>query len=251
MNDAWENAVFIKTQSPTWYDLFECKQCKTSGKGADCCQLKWLNKEGKNASKDPSEQAMNSILPTVGDIAKGVTKSLTWCTHHGCLNDATGKCNKQCESNKIYMAHSPAHGAMLIAGACKRPASTKKDKEFYKEHRCCSIQDSQGNTDSRTKCCYEMYQSGEGPNIQHQLEMNIASVTRDAMNPAFEAAKAEIEAGSSSEEIAKAVLGEYEKANEQFTLSRRNAVLEDKTITNRTLLKVDWFIQIIIEVSIM
>ena len=29
------------------------------------------------------------------------------------------------------MAHSPVHGAMLIAGACKRPASTKTDKEFY------------------------------------------------------------------------------------------------------------------------
>ena len=79
------------------------------------------------------------------------------------------------------------------------------------------------------KCCYEKYQSGEGPNIQHHLEMNIASVTRDAMNPAFEAAKAEIEAGSSSEEIAKAVLGEYQKANEKFTLSLRNAVLEEKT----------------------
>ena len=76
-----------------------------------------------------------------------------------------------------------------------------------------------------------MYQSGdrEGPNIKHHLEMNIASVIRDAMNPAFEAAKAKIEAGSSSEEIAKAVLGEYAKANEQFTLSRRNAVLEQKT----------------------
>ena len=76
-----------------------------------------------------------------------------------------------------------------------------------------------------------MYQSGdrEGPNIKHHLEMNIASVIRDAMNPAFEAAKAKIEAGSSSEEIAKAILGEYEKANEQFTLSRRNKVLEEKT----------------------
>ena len=74
-----------------------------------------------------------------------------------------------------------------------------------------------------------MYQSGKGLNIQHHLQMNIASVIRDAMNPAFEAAKAEIEAGSSSEEIAKAVLGEYKKANEQFTLSRRNAVLEVKT----------------------
>ena len=49
------------------------------------------------------------------------------------------------------------------------------------------------------------------------------------MNPAFETAKAEIEAGSSSEEIAKAVLGEYQKANEKFTLSLRNAVLEEKT----------------------
>ena len=133
------------------------------------------------------------------------------------------------------MAHSPAHGAMLIAGVCKRPhiprqEKAKSEKEFYKEYRCCSKQDRDGNVvDSTVKCCYEKYQSGEGPNIQHQLEMNIASVTRDAMNPAFEAAKAEIEAGSSSEEIAKAVLGEYQKANEKFTLSLRNAVLEEKT----------------------
>jgi len=134
-------------------------------KGADCCHMHWLNKEGKNASKDPSERAMNSILPKVGDIAEVVTKSLTWCTHHGCLNNATGKCNKQCESNKIYMAHSPAHGAMLIAGACKRPASTKMDKGFYKEYRCCSKQDSNGNVVSTEKCCYEMYPSGKGENI--------------------------------------------------------------------------------------
>jgi len=123
---------------------------------------------------------------------------------------------------------------MLIAGACKRPdipwqEKANSEKEFYKEHRCCSIQDSRGNDDSSKKCCYEMYQSGEGPNIQHHLEMNIASVTRDAMNPAFEAARAEIEAGSSSEEIAKAVLGEYQKANEKFTLNLKNAVLEKKT----------------------
>jgi len=122
MQDAKENATYIMTQRPDWYNRFECKQCKKNGERADCCYLKWQNKEGKNASKDQSEQAMNSILPTVGDIAKGVTKSLTWCTHHGRLNEYTGKCNKQCASNKIYnKAHSPAHGAMLIAGACKRP----------------------------------------------------------------------------------------------------------------------------------
>ena len=88
LEDAKNNAAFIKTQSPTWYDRFECKQCNKSGKGADCCHMHWLNKEGKNASKDPSERAMNSILPTVGDIAERVTKSLAWCTHHGCLNNA-------------------------------------------------------------------------------------------------------------------------------------------------------------------
>jgi len=218
LEDAYDNAVFVKKQSPAWYDRFECKQCKQSEKGADCCYLKWQNKEGKNASKDPSERAMNSILPTVGDIAKGVTNSLTWCTHHGCLNGYTGKCNKQCASNKIYMAQSPAHGAMLIAGACKRPGTSwspemtrsetelyhqekaNSEKEFYKEYRCCSKQDSRGNDDSSKKCCYELYQSGKGLNIQHHLETSIASVTRDAMNPAFEAAKAAIEAGSNSEE---------------------------------------------------
>ena len=210
------------------------KQCNKSGKGADCCHMHWLNKEGKNASKDTSELAMNSILPTVGDIAKGVTKSLTRCTHHGCLNNATGKCNKQCESNKIYMAHSPVHGAMLIAGACERPdiprqEKANSEKEFYKEYRCCSKQDSNGNVVSTEKCCYEMYQNGKGENIKNHFERNTASVIRDAMKPAIEAAKAEIEAGSSSEEIAKAVLGEYQKANEKFTLSLRNAVLEEKT----------------------
>ena len=133
------------------------------------------------------------------------------------------------------MAHSPVHGAMLIAGACERPdiprqEKANSEKEFYKEYRCCSKQDRDGNVvDSTVKCCYEMYQSGEGPNIQHHHEMNTASVIRDAMKPAIEAAKAEIEAGSSSEVIAKAILGEYEKANEPPILSRRNAVLEEKT----------------------
>ena len=93
LEDAKNNADFVKKQSPAWYDRFECKQCKQSEKGADCCYLKWMNKEGKNAGKGPSKQAVDSILPTVRDIAKGVTASLTWCTHHGCLNEATGKCN--------------------------------------------------------------------------------------------------------------------------------------------------------------
>ena len=133
----------------------------------------------------------------------------------------------------------------MIAGERKHPAiiasektdserqvyykeKAKAEKEFYKEYRCCSIQDCNRRDDSTKKCCYELYQSGEGSNVKHHLEMNTASVIRDAMKPAFEAAKASIEAGSSSEEIAKAVLAEYEKANEQFTLSVRNAVLEEK-----------------------
>jgi len=32
LEDAKNNAVFIKQQSPTWYERFECKQCKKSGK---------------------------------------------------------------------------------------------------------------------------------------------------------------------------------------------------------------------------
>ena len=68
--------------NPDWYDRFKCLQCEKSGRETDCCQLRWRKKEGKNAGKDPSERAMNSILPTVGQIAKGVAESLTWCTVH-------------------------------------------------------------------------------------------------------------------------------------------------------------------------
>ena len=91
--------------------------------------------------------------------------------------------------------------------SCEHPGipwqeKANSEKEFDKEYRCFSKQDCNGKDDSTKTCCYELYQSGEGPNIQHHLEMNIASVIRDAMNPAFEAAaKAEIDAGSRSEEI--------------------------------------------------
>ena len=121
----------------------------------------------------------------------------------------------------MYQKHSPAHGAMLIAGECKRRSylemtvserqvymkeKANSEKELFMEYRCCSKQDCNGKDDSKGKCCYELYQSGEGKHIQHHLEMNTATVIRDAMKPAFEAAKASIKAGSSSEEIAKAVL---------------------------------------------
>jgi len=217
LTDAYDNALRLKKRNPAWYDQFKCLQCEKSGKETDCCQLQWLNNKGKNACKDPTEQAMISILPTVGHIAKTVAESLTWCPYHGCLNNA-GKCTRQCESNKEYQKHSPVHGAMLIAGAYKRPdipwtlhrlqEKAISVKEFYKEHRCCSIQDCNGKDDAYKKCCYELYQSGEGPNEEHHLAMNTASVIRDAVNPAFEAAKAAIEAGSSSEEITNAVLEE-------------------------------------------
>ena len=37
LEDAKNNADFVKKQSPAWSDRFECKQCKQSEKGADCC----------------------------------------------------------------------------------------------------------------------------------------------------------------------------------------------------------------------
>ena len=79
------------------------------------------------------------------------------------------------------------------------------------------------------KCCYEEFQDGEGKNALHHLQRNIAKVTREAAYPAYVAAKDAIEASLSSEEIANAVVGEYEKACADFALMLNNAILEERT----------------------
>ena len=78
-------------------------------------------------------------------------------------------------------------------------------------------------------CCYEEFQDGEGKNALHHLQRNIAKVTLEAAYPAYVAAKDAIEASLSSEEIANAVVGEYEKACADFTLKLNNAILEERT----------------------
>ena len=55
-------------------------------------------------------------------------------------------------------------------------------------------------------------------NALHHLQRNIAKVTREAAYPAYVAAKDAIEASLSSEEIANAVAGEYEKAMRKLVL---------------------------------
>ena len=106
----------------------------------------------------------------------------------------------------------------------------RSQKPASKERKCCcnmyshtDIQRNQG------KCCYEEFQDGEGKNALHHLQRNIAKVTREAAYPAYVAAKDAIEASLSSEEIANAVVGEYEKACADFTLKLNNAILEERT----------------------
>ena len=225
--DAEENASFVLEQDPAWYLKLDCKGCNKKGKNTTCCFLDFMNKQGKYANISLSEAAVNSITPVVSDIAMVVTQSLTFCKYHRCVKDATGMCNKHCESNLIYMAQSPAEGASLMTAGVVRPRS---QKPASKERKCCcnmyshtDIQRNQG------KCCYEEFQDGEGKNALHHLQRNIAKVTREAAYPAYVAAKDAIEASLSSEEIANAVVGEYEKACADFTLKLNNAILEERT----------------------
>ena len=221
--DAEENASFVLEQDPAWYLKLDCKGCNTKGSNTKCCYLEWMHNRGKKGSNSPSEEAVASITPVVSDIAAAITQSLTFCKYHRCVKDATGMCNKHCESNLIYMAQSPAQGASLMTAGVTRRTSKKPEHDFLKEHRCCSTKGNQG------KCCYEQFQNGEGKNALHRLQRNIAKVTLEAAYPAYVAAKDAIEASLSSEEIANAVVGEYEKACADFTLKLNNAILEERT----------------------
>ena len=221
--DAEENASFVLEQAPAWYLKLDCKGCNTKGSNTKCCYLEWMHNRGKKGSNSPSEEAVASITPVVSDIAAAITQSLTFCKYHRCVKDATGMCNKHCESNLIYMAQSPAQGASLMTAGVTRRTSKKPEHDFLKEHRCCSTKGNQG------KCCYEQFQNGEGKNALHRLQRNIAKVTLEAAYPAYVAAKDAIEASLSSEEIANAVVGEYEKACADFTLKLNNAILEERT----------------------
>jgi len=221
--DAEENASFVLEQDPAWYLKLDCKGCNTKGSNTKCCYLEWMHNRGKKGSNSPSEEAVASITPVVSDIAAAITQSLTFCKYHRCVKDATGMCNKHCESNLIYMSQSPAQGASLMTAGFTRRTSKKPEHDFFKEHRCCSTKGNQG------KCCYEEFQNGEGENALHHLQRNIAKVTLEAAYPAYVAAKDAIEASLSSEEIANAVVGEYEKACADFTLKLNNAILEERT----------------------
>ena len=123
--DAEENARFVLEQDPAWYLKLDCKGCNKKGKDTKCCFLDFMNKQGKYANSSLSEAAVNSITPIVSDIAMAVTQSLTFCKYHRCVKDATGMCNKHCESNLIYMAQSPAEGASLMTAGVVRPRSQK------------------------------------------------------------------------------------------------------------------------------
>ena len=129
-------------------------------------------------------------------------------------------------------------GARLITKSLTRPIRTEPNKDFYEHHRCCSNQyykhDGNGERtgenyyDPTKMCCYELYQNGNGPNIMHDLQRSIAVVTENVVYPAFGAAKEAIEAGLSSEEIAKVVVGEYEKACVEFKQKLSENVLKEK-----------------------
>ena len=133
--DAEENASFVLEQDPAWYLKLDCKGCNKKGKNTKCCFLDFMNKQGKYANSSLSEAAVNSITPIVSDIAMVVTQSLTFCKYHRCVKDATGMCNKHCESNLIYMAQSPAEGTSLMTAGVVRPRS---QKPASKERKCCT-----------------------------------------------------------------------------------------------------------------
>ena len=228
LKDAEWKAKLKQKMNPTWFEDYKCQSCGTD---PSCCWVNWSQK------REPSDEAVNSLSPMARDIAKAIALSTMWCTHHNRIRSE--ECNTKCDENLIEMTYSPMAGARLITKSLTRPIRTEPNKDFYEQHRCCSgqyyKQDENGKRimpeqlyyDPTKMCCYELYQNGNGPNIMHDLQRNIAVVTENVVYPAFEAAKEAIEAGLSSEEIAKVVVGEYEKTCAEFKQKLRENVRKE------------------------
>ena len=229
MKDAEWKAKLKQKINPTWFEDYKCQSCGTD---PSCCWVNWSWK------REPSDEAVDSVSPRAADIAEAIALSTLWCTHHNRIRSE--ECNTKCDVNLIEMSYSPMVGARLITESFTRPIRTEPNKDFYEQHRCCSNQyykqDENGKIimpeqlyyDPTKMCCYELYQNGKGPNIMHDLQTNIAVVTETVVYPAFGAAKEAIEAGLSSEEIAKVVVEEYEKACAEFKQKLSENVLKEK-----------------------
>ena len=229
LKDAEWKAKLKQKMNPTWFEDYKCQSCGTD---PSCCWVNWSWK------REPSDEAVDSVSPMAADIAEAIALSTMWCTHHNRIRSE--ECNTKCDVNLIEMSYSPMVGARLITESFTRPIRTEPNKDFYEQHRCCSNQyykqDENGKIimpeqlyyDPTKMCCYELYQNGKGPNIMHDLQTNIAVVTETVVYPAFGAAKEAIEAGLSSEEIAKVVVEEYEKACAEFKQKLSENVLKEK-----------------------
>ena len=234
---AQDNARDQLVKAPDYLTQYECKDCCDRGIEPKCCYLKWRQHKGKKATCSLSEQAVESVLPTVDEIATEAAKVIIYCDHHGHIADE--RCNRYCKQNQRELRSPPIYGAALIAASSSRSIKKRKANEEvaraaaeaaregrrsswknpYVDHQCCGggtqTDDGYGHV-RKPPCCYEMFQTGEGKNTQHTLNRNTAAIIADIAHPVYAKAKATIEAGLSPEETAKAVVSEYEKATVRY-----------------------------------
>ena len=208
---------------------YGCKECGDCGKKPKCCLLKFNQHEGPNAIRCKSEQALESVAPTVDEVADACSKVIVYCDYHGNIVDPH-RCNRHCKQHHRDLLSPPVYGAALMIAA----SSTRHHKQMkavraeilsgknkYEDHKCCGggTYDEDGRV--RKPCCYEMFQTEEGKNIERIRNRNIAAIVADIAYPVCVKAKATIDAGFNPEETAKAVLGEYEKATVSYAHKQR------------------------------
>lgn len=231
-------------KAPDYLTQYLCTDCNDRGTEPRCCYLKWRQHVGPKAICCTSEQALKSVLPTVDEIATAAAKVIVYCDHHG--NIADERCNRYCKQNQRELRSPPIYGAEVLATSSSRYYGYAKKQEVaragrpsnwnpYADHQCCGggtqIDDIYGHL--RKPCCYEMFQAGEGNNVEHIRKRKNAAIIASIAAPVYDKAKATIDAGLSPEETAKAVLGEYEKATARYAdkQSAFHSWLQNKGVT--------------------
>ena len=224
---AQDKARLHLDEDPPFLRKYQCEEC---GVNPTCCLLKFKRQEGPNATCPLSKHALDSMLPTVDQIADACAKEIVYCEDHGDKVDPH-RCNRHCKSHHRQLRSPPVYGAALIAASLSSSRRSNKreailaeimsGKNKYEAHKCCGggTYDEDGRV--RKPCCYEMFQRGEGKNAKYILKTSIAAIVADIAYPVCVKAKATIDAGFSPEETAKAVVREYEKATVSYAHKQR------------------------------
>ena len=77
---AQDKARSYLDEHPMYLTKYKCEDC---GVNPRCCFLKRKQQEGPNAIRCISEQALESVLPKVAEVADACSKVIVYCDEHG------------------------------------------------------------------------------------------------------------------------------------------------------------------------